>query len=307
MSKPRMIIDTDPGHDDAIALILADKFAEIVGVTTVAGNTSLDHTTNNALRILELIGNPAEVFAGESAPLRGKGELATDVHGSDGLGGIDLPNPSRSASSIHAVEYLLDAVEPDIWVVAVGPLTNIARVIERDPSWVDRIAGLTIMGGSATVGNVTPAAEFNLYFDPEAASVIFNSGAKVRMCGLNLTLQIQISTEDLDAIERNPAENKLHDFADQNFARVFERLYQMTGEASLALHDPCAVLAVSHPKLFTFFARNVQVELDGKLTRGMTVIDKRKRAEPLATNVDVGYGIQVDKVKPLVLDALYPI
>lgn len=307
MTMPRVIIDTDPGHDDAIALILADCLTEVVGVTTVAGNAALPHTTHNALRILELLESKAEVHQGEAIPLKGAAQLATEVHGHDGLGGVELPEPKREMSGLHAVDYLLDAVEPDIWVVPIGPLTNIARVIQRDPQWVHRIAGLSIMGGSATGGNVTPSAEFNIYFDPEAADIVFRSGANLRMCGLNLTMQVQISPQDVAEVKCDPDNNPLHEFANQNFRCVFERLQQLTGDAALAMHDPCAVLAVSHPHLFKFTPRSVQVELDGSLTRGMTIVDSRNRAEPEPTNVDVGYEVDVEKVKELLLRVLYPV
>ena len=305
MEKPRMVIDTDPGHDDAIALILASEVAEVVAVTTVAGNTTIENATNNALRVLDLIGSAAAVYGGSSKPLVGDAEHAADVHGSDGLGGIELAPPKQPASSINAVEFLLELDSADTWIVALGPLTNIAHVIKRDPEWVNRIAGISFMGGSTHGGNITPTAEFNAYFDPEAVDVVLSSGANIRMCGLNLTLQIQVSDDDLRDVSRTAEHASLHRFADANFDRVFKRLQDLTGESSLALHDPCAVLAVTHQDLFTFIPRHVQMELDGRLTRGMTVVDERKRAHPLPNNVDVAYQLEVEAAKQIVLDSLY--
>lgn len=305
MSKPRLIIDTDPGHDDAIALILAHHFADVLGITSVAGNTSVENGTRNAIRICDLLGIETPVHRGAEAPIASEPEFASEVHGVDGLGGIPLPDPSRSETSDRAIEYLLDAVEPDVWVVAVGPLTNIAQVLMRDKSWFDRIAGLSLMGGASHGGNVTPAAEFNIYFDPEAADVVFKANGKTLMSGLNLTHQVQISETELGELDRAAPDSPLSQFIDRNFARIIERLGDLTGSREVAMHDPCAVFAVTHPELFVFLPRDVEVELNGTLTRGMTVVDERQRVGREPSKIEVGYEVNAEVVKRLIFDVLY--
>ena len=305
MTKPRLIIDTDPGHDDAIALILAHHFADVVGITTVAGNTSVDNGTRNAIRICDLFDTKTPVHRGASAPIASESTFASEVHGVDGLGGINLPEPSRSESSDRAVEFLLDTVEPDVWVVAVGPLTNIAKVLTQDKDWFKKTAGLSLMGGGAHGGNVTAAAEFNIHFDPEAADIVFRAEGTKLMSGINLTHQVQISETDLKEVERVSPDSPRTRFIDQNFARIIESLRTLTGTSEVAMHDPCAVLAVTHSDLFEFVSREVSVELTGTLTRGMTVVDERLRVSRNGPMTDVGYNVKADVVKNLILEVLY--
>lgn len=305
MTKQRLIVDTDPGHDDAIALILAHHFAEVVGITTVAGNTSVENGTRNAIRICDLFGIDTPVHRGSSTPIASEASFASEVHGVDGLGGIELPEASRAATSDRAIEFLLDEVEPDVWVVPIGPLTNIAEVLKRDKDWFDRIAGLSVMGGGAHGGNVTAAAEFNIHFDPEAADIVFSAGRKTQMSGINLTHQVQVSDADLKAVHRASPDSPRTRFIDQNFARIIESLRSLTGTTEVAMHDPCAVLAVTHAELFEFVPREVSVELRGTHTRGMTVVDERFRVSRDGPMIDVGYNVKADVVKQLILDVLY--
>ena len=305
LNKPRLIIDTDPGHDDAIALILAHHFADVLGITTVAGNTTVENGTRNAIRICDLLATNTPVHRGASAPIAAESQFASEVHGEDGLGGIELPEPSRNETSDEAIEYLLETVEPDVWVVAVGPLTNIAQVLMRDPSWFDRIAGLSLMGGSARGGNVTASAEFNMYFDPEAADIVFRSNGKTQMSGINLTHQVQISKAELKDVVRADPDSPRTRFIDQNFDRIIESLRALSGTTEVAMHDPCAVLAVTHPELFDFIRREVTVELNGTLTRGMTVVDERFRVSETESKVEVGYEVKAAAVKQLIFEVLY--
>ena len=305
MNKPRLIIDTDPGHDDAIALILAHHFADVKGITTVAGNTSVENGTRNAIRICDLFGIDTPVHRGSSSPIASEASFASEVHGVDGLGGIELPEPSRSETSDLASEFLLDEVEPDVWVVAIGPLTNIAEVLKRDKNWFDRIAGLSVMGGGAHGGNVTAAAEFNIHFDPEAADIVFSAGGNTLMSGINLTHQVQVSEADLTVVYRASPESPRTQFIDQNFVQIIESLRNLTGTSEVAMHDPCAVLSVTHPDLFEFVPRQVAVELHGTHTRGMTVVDERFRVSRDGPMIDVGYQVKADIVKDLILEVLY--
>ena len=298
----RMIIDCDPGHDDAIALILAHHVADVVGITTVSGNAPRSATTENALMLTALLGVDTPVHAGAAGPLVGEPVHAAMVHGESGLGTVDRIAHSRSVASDDAVGYLLEAAARDIWIVAIGPLTNLALAIERDPTWTQRIAGIAIMGGSAGAGNATPVAEFNIYADPEAAARVFESGVEVVMCGLNLTHQFL--TDDGIAERLRAADVPTAAFAAQICDDIHGRMESLTGKRSAALHDPCAVLAVTHPELIETEPRAVAVEVDGTLTRGMTVVDQRATRRRNPPNARVGYRIDSEKGMAQVLDAL---
>ena len=298
----RMIIDCDPGLDDAIALILAHHCADVVGITTVSGNVPLADTTANALMLTALLDVDIPVHAGASLPLAGEPTYAGHVHGESGMGDVEVPAHDRTAASDDAVSFLLDAAEPDLWVVAVGPLTNLALAIERDPAWVKRIAGISIMGGSTAGGNVTAAAEFNIYADPEAAARVFASGANIRMCGLNLTHQVL--TSDALAAELRVAGAPLARFAAQVFDFLHGVMEDLLGARASALHDPCAVLAVTHPELFELAPRAVGVEVRGALTRGMTVVDERPGRLGGPPNAQVAYRIDAPRAMALVRESL---
>ncbi|MGE0621729.1 MAG: nucleoside hydrolase [Pseudomonadales bacterium] len=304
----RIVVDCDPGHDDALALLLASRTTEIVGVTTVSGNAPLDAVTANALGVLTVAGVRAPVHAGAHGPLTppadGVVPHATHVHGASGLDGVTLPSPAVDLSGDDAPEFLLDISRrhADLWLVAIGPLTNVARAIERDPGFAGRLAGISVMGGSTAGGNVTAAAEFNVWADPEAADVVFRSGARIRLCGLNLTHQLRTSAEilaRLDAIDSRRAR-----LAAEVIRYLHGRMLELRGESAAALHDPCAVLAVTHPALFEFKRLPVAVELTGTLTRGMTVIDERYTARHAAPQVDVAVSLDAAAAFELLIDAL---
>ncbi len=298
-----VIIDCDPGHDDAIALMVAHRYANVLGITTVCGNAPLVDTTRNALALVELAGWSTPVHSGAAAPLNGKPAHAAHVHGETGLGGAGLPEPRLAPASRDAVGYLLDVSRQvdDLWVVAVGPLTNLALALEQDPGLARRIAGVSIMGGSATTGNVTRTAEFNIWADPEAASVVFRAGARIKMCGLNLTTQLQ-SRDGL--IPRLAGRGAVPDLVARLLAFVHDRMEEWVGERRAALHDPCAVLALTHPHLIRFEPRAVDVELVGEWTRGMTVVDERTLRRRDLPNADVAYEIDAEAAMEVVLEAV---
>ena len=298
----RMIIDCDPGLDDAIALILAHRCAEVVGITTVSGNVPLAATTANALMLTALLDVDTPVHSGAAGPLAGEPTYAPHVHGDSGMADFEPPAHDRTVAGDDAVSYLLDAAASDVWVVAVGPLTNLALAIERDPGWVKRIAGISIMGGSTAGGNVTPAAEFNIYADPEAAARVFASGADLVMCGLNLTHQVM--TSDALVADLRATGAPLARFAAQLFDYLHGVMEELLGERATALHDPCAVLAATHPELFEFARRAVGVELAGALTRGMTVVDERTGNLGAPPNAQVAYRIDAPRAMALVREAL---
>lgn len=300
-AKPRIVIDCDPGYDDAIALLVAHRYADVLGITTVGGNAPLDATTDNALLVKALLGAAAPVHRGAAAPLAGAPLHAPEVHGESGLDGVARIAHGERADSDDAVGFLLDA-PPDAWIVAVGPLTNLALAIERDPGWPQRIAGIAVMGGSAGSGNVTPCAEFNAFVDPEAAARVFAGGGRIVLCGLNLTRQLR-STDAVAARLRQRA-SRVALFAAQVFEQLHDRMEELIGQRSAPLHDPCAVLAATHPALIETQPRHVAVELDGALTRGMTVVDERNLPGRRPANVQVAYRIDAPAALSTVIGAL---
>ena len=298
----RLIIDCDPGHDDAIALMLAHRHADVLGISTVSGNAPLAATTANALMVTALLEADTPVHAGAARPMQGEPRHAQAVHGDSGLDGVTRIEHRRAVASDDAVEFLLDAPGEDVWIVAIGPLTNLARAIERDPSWVRRIAGISIMGGSATVGNATRVAEFNIFADPEAAALVFGAGADLTMCGLNLTHQLRTSDAIVTRL-RNTGTPRAN-FAAEVFDYLHSRMANLIGVRQASLHDPCAVLAVTHPELIEIEPRAVDIELDGALTRGMTVIDQRSTRRRDPANARVAYRIDADRAMDLVLECM---
>lgn len=308
MARPKLIVDCDPGHDDAVALILAHAVGEVLGVTTVSGNAPLAAVTRNALAVLESIGADTPVHAGAAKPLVAEPRHAAAVHGATGLDGARLPDPRTAVASDDAVSFIIDTVRAvdGVWLVPIGPMTNIALALERAPDLVERIAGISFMGGSASVGNVTAVAEFNVWADPEAADRVLRSGARLVMCGLNLTHQLR--THDRLCERLRSAGAPVAGFVADLFDFLHARMATLIGERSSALHDPCAVLAVAAPGLFEFEPRPVEVELDGRLTRGMTVVDERplgrNRVAGGAVNVEVAYRINAEAAMARVLDAV---
>ncbi len=304
-ARPRLILDCDPGVDDAMAIIAASRWADLVGITTVAGNVALEHTTANACRLRSLLGLDVEVHAGADGPLVGRQEFARHVHGETGLGDVVLPEPDRGPDSAHAVEYLVEATrsEEGIHLVPIGPLTNVALALRADPGLADRVASITLMGGSALgVGNVSAAAEFNVFADPEAADEVFRCGARVTMLGLNLTHQVRMGAAHAAECRTigTPVADAMAGLLE--FYTVFHLAAEEVADGPV--HDPCAVLAVTHPELFTFEGRPVHVELTGTHTRGMTLVDERGPRTLEAGNCRVAYGVDADKVIALIMQAV---
>jgi len=300
-TRKRIVLDCDPGVDDMFAIFTALRYCDLAAITTVAGNVGLEHTTRNALAILELAGAAVPVHRGAPVARAGKIERdASDVHGSSGLGGVDLAAPSNDVVSDDAVTALLDLTADGITTpVAVGPLTNIAEVIDRDPSWAQRVPRLVIMGGSSTTGNITQYAEFNIWGDPEAAAVVFESGVPIAMAGLNLTRQVGFGVPEIEELRRADTPTSNVSAAALDFYSDFA--LQSTGKKESAMHDPCAVLEVVAPELFERQAMAVDVEVIGTHTRGMTVCDQRPNAEP--GEVDLLVGVSRDRVVQQIMQA----
>ena len=292
--SPNIILDCDPGHDDAFALIVAAKFTNLLGVTTVAGNASLELTTRNARIILDLCGSTAPLHSGANRPLIAPPVFADYVHGKSGMDGAVLPEPSRPADSTAAIDFIIDTVRSrdDVWLVPTGPLTNIALALTRAPDLARRIAGISLMGGGR-LGNRTPTAEFNIWLDPDAAATVFTCGAPITMAGLDLTHEFQASPERIALV--HDAHPRLGPLL-AGLLRFFSDTYinRHVGFVGAAMHDVCSVLALTHPALFTTSSKHVAVDVYGNHTRGMTVIDDRKLVDRPTPNTTILETIDAD-------------
>ncbi len=303
MATP-IILDCDPGHDDAIALLLAlgSPELDLLGVTTTYGNQTLEKTTANALRVLELAGrSEVPVAAGAAAPLERELVVAAHVHGESGLDGPTLPAPSVEPFSTDAVEWMAGAVADasrPVTLVPTGPLTNVARFLEEHGT--DGIQRIVLMGGAIAEGNMTPAAEFNIWADPEAAQAVFHAGLDLTMIGLDVTHKA-VTGPDMQRRLREAGSigvfvAELVDF----FAMYHRRTYGWEGAP---IHDAVAVAHVLRPGLVETQLRNVEVERESELCRGRTVVDLWQRTERTA-NAHVGVDLDSDAFFDLLVERI---
>jgi purine nucleosidase len=275
----KIIIDTDPGQDDAVAILLAlaSPELEVLGITCVAGNVPLALTTKNARIVCELAQRPdIKVFAGCDKPIARKLVTAEHVHGKTGLDGITLPDPEMPLQTAHAVDFLIDTLRHEpagtVTLCPIGPLTNIATAMQRAPDIIGRIQEIVLMGGAYfEVGNITPAAEFNIYVDPEAAKIVFGAGAPLTVMPLDVTHKALTNRTRVDAFRAmpgrvGPAVASWTDF----FERYDKEKY---GSEGAPLHDPCTIAYLLRPELFSGREINVEIETGSELTLGMTVAD----------------------------------
>jgi purine nucleosidase len=286
----RVIIDTDPGTDDALAIFLALNSPElkVEALTPVAGNVPLELTLPNALRLLEVAGRTEiPVAAGADRPLARRLITATYAHGENGLGGIRLPEPKLKPVEETAVQLIRRVVRESpgqIGIIAIGPLTNIATAFLQDPELPRLIASLTIMGGSLSGGNVSPAAEFNIYVDPEAAHLVFRSGAPLTMVGLDVTRRAMLTEENIRRLEGSrKSEGRV---AGQIARASMTRVRQTNPAGGPAMHDSLAVATFIDPTLVTLQELLVEVEIAGELTAGETVGYRKapvRRSAPMAS------------------------
>lgn len=294
----KIILDCDPGHDDAVAIILAggDPGIELLGITTVGGNQTLAKVTRNALsvvRVARLTHIP--VHAGCDRPLVREIEVAPDIHGDSGLDGVELPEPVTKVGAAHAVDFIIETVmanEPGtVTLVPTGPLTNIALAVRKEPRIAKRVQEVVLMGGGYHVGNWSAVAEFNIKVDPEAAHIVFNKAWPLTMVGLDLTHQALATAaveEQIRAIGSECSEFVLGLFA------FFRKAYkEAQGFDDPPVHDPCAVAYLIDPATVSTQKVPLDIELRGDLTVGMTVADFRAPAPPdchtqVAVNLDHG-------------------
>lgn len=276
MSPIQIILDVDPGHDDAVAIMLAcgAPELELLAVTTVAGNAPLEKTTRNALRVLSLVGRTdVPVAAGASSPLRRPLHTAEDIHGESGLDGPEIPEatfePDERPAPQLVADILREAPEP-VTLVPTGPLTNVAKLLREHPEASSKISRVSLMGGSIGLGNTTPAAEFNVYVDPEAAREVFESGLEITMSGLDVTHQAGAGPTEREVLRSLGVHGDVVAGLLEFFAQTYERVF---GFDSPPLHDPVAVAAVLDPDVLVTRPMRVDVECESELTRGETVCD----------------------------------
>ncbi len=302
-----IVMDCDPGHDDAVAILLALSRPDlrVLGISTVGGNAVLERTTETALRVLALAGRPdVEVAAGAAHPLEGPLHTAPHVHGESGIEGPALPEPVSAAIGEFAPAAMarwIAAADAPVVLVPTGPLTNVALLLEEHPSVRDRIAHICLMGGSITEGNITPAAEFNIWVDPEAAEIVFDAGIPVTMIGLDVTHRSIVWEPEREALSRagdrvGPVVGGLLAF----FQEFHERTY---GWAGTPIHDAVTVAHLVEPGLVRTAALDVRIETQGRYTRGRTVVDLR-RVTGRPPNAHVGLDIDRERFVTLLTEAI---
>ena len=309
MPEPtRVVMDCDPGHDDAVAILLAlgSPKVALLGVTTTFGNCAVEDATRNAQQVLALAGRAdVPVAVGASGPLLGAAHLGNYVHGASGLDGPQLPEAVKPPIEVSAVEFLAGTIRDSpspVTVVATGPITNVARLLQEHADVAGNIGEVIFMGGSTERGNHTPTAEFNTYADPEALDVVLKSGLPCRMVGLNLTHQA-LATQDV--VARMAAMD--HEVGRTCaawmgfFGDSYERIWEFEAPP---VHDPCTIAALIDPDIIEWRDAFVAVELDGTWTRGTTVVDLFDRYPDQEPNVSVAMQLDAPRYWDLVLASL---
>ncbi|KAM3205468.1 uridine nucleosidase 1 [Capsicum annuum] len=313
--REKIIIDTDPGIDDSMAILMAFQTpeVEIVGLTTIFGNATTKNATRNALILCETAGYPdTPVAEGSLEPLkRGEPHVADFVHGSDGLGNLCLPSPNTKKIEKSASEFLVDKVSEypgEVTVLALGPLTNLALAVKRDSNFTSKVKRVVILGGSFfALGNVNPAAEANIYGDPEAADIVFTSGANIDVVGVNITTQVKMTDADLD--ELRLSEGK-HAKLLCNMCKFYRDFHvKSDGVYGVFPHDPVTFMALIRPDLFTYKKGVVRVETQG-ICAGHTLMDLGLK-KPNTSNpwtgyppVSVAWTVNVDEVLSIIKKTL---
>lgn len=308
---PRIILDTDPGIDDALAIFLALASPEIQleAITTVSGNVAIEHTTRNALSLLELTGRTEiPVARGCAGPLISSPVAAADVHGANGLGGVTLPEPHLQPVEQHAVDMIIEkvlAAPGEITLVPIGPLTNLALALRREPRLARAVREVVIMGGALCVpGNVTPCAEFNIYVDPHAAHVVLHAGWPIRLVSLDTTNRTLLKRDPVAQLATggSPVTTLMKQMVDY-YCDIFGKARQLN---AISMHDPLCLAAAFRPDLLTWQAAYVDVELAGQLTSGETVafFEIPGRPFPYTPNVLASVDVDVESFIQLYLERI---
>lgn len=305
----RIILDCDPGHDDAVAIMLAlgDPRIELLGITTVGGNQTVQKITRNAQSVLEMCRRQdVPVHTGSARPLLRDVEVAADIHGESGLDGVELPAPTVPLAGKRAVQYLVDAVMAappgEITLVATGPLTNLALAARLEPAIVERVREVVIMGGGCHEGNMTPVAEFNIWADPEAAAIVVEAGWELTMVGLDLTHQALVTAD----VEHRIAEfgTDLAEFF-LGLMAFFRRTYrEVQGFEDPPVHDACTIAYLIDPDVVRTRPAPLRVETRGEHTRGMTVADLRPSTNTSSCSTRVATTLDHGRFWDLVVEAI---
>lgn len=282
----KVLIDCDPGHDDATAILYAAAHMDLVGITTVYGNQTVEKTTANALSIVTLLDIDTPVAQGCASPLNGVVKHGGDLHGKTGLDGAILPSPNRDASPVHAVDFIIEtakAHQGELVLCAIGPFTNVAMALRKEPRLAQWLKAISVMGGTTQIGNTTAVSEFNVWCDPEAADIVLKSGVPLWMVGLNVTRQVGVTEADIDRLAAGGPVAKV--FAGL-FGFFLERLKEVHGLSTASLHDPCALVPFIIPDLITYRHCPVEIGLAPGPTRGMTVCDLRRLTAKKLENIE---------------------
>jgi len=303
----RILIDCDPGHDDMMAIMLAcsSPELELLGITTVAGNQTGEKTYQNALKTLTLIGRTdVPVARGADKPLFRELPVAPEIHGVSGLDGADLPEPEVQGVEQHAVDFLIQTIMESgtpLTLTPTGPLTNVALAMLKDPRITTKLERIVLMGGALFDSNITPAAEFNIYVDPEAAKVVFGSGVPITMVGLDVTNKALFGFDDIEELSRlNGKVSRVVAPLLKFFARANKDIFGFDGAP---LHDALAVAYLIEPEVIKTRHMNVEIETEGKLTRGRTVADVYG-VTGRAANTDVALEVNNSLFKKLLFQAI---
>ncbi len=275
MTRTKMLIDCDPGHDDAVAILYAAHHLDLVGITTTHGNNSIENVTRNALSVLTLAGLDVPVAMGCAAPIAGRKIQPANAHGKTGLDGAEMPEPDRLPIGGHAVDFLIDMVrqhQDELVLAVIGPATNVAMALKKEPRLAGWLREITVMGGSTALGNITPVAEFNCWADPEASAVMYQCGAPMRMVGYDVTSRTGTDASDIARLrEGGRVARTIADL----LAFYLGRQRDLFGYDIAPMHDVCAVVPYVRDDMLSYRHCHVAVELSGTLTRGMTVCDLR--------------------------------
>ena len=292
--KRNIILDCDPGHDDAIAILLAGNNPQfnLLGISVVAGNQTIEKTAKNALNVATYLGIDVPIAVGCEFPMVRDRVICAEVHGESGLDGFDFPKYDKQYDKRHGTQLIIDSVmnNDDVTIVATGPLTNVAMAIKLEPRLIQKTKEIVLMGGSIDHGNTSPAAEFNIMCDPEAAHVVFTSGIPVKMVGLNVTRKVLVTEEVIQRMEK--INNKASDMF-VKLMRVFNANQNKTfGVAAGPLHDPATIASILDKKLIKYQKMNVEIDISHGPSYGRTNCDvfdylKKPHNAYVAMDIDV--------------------
>jgi len=308
MENRNIIIDCDPGIDDAVAILLAianeDKL-NILGITTVTGNQSIEKVTNNALKLVSFLNKNIKIAKGADTPLIREKRVAGTVHGTTGMGNYELPETTSKIVSENAIEFLKNTIlesSEKVTLVPIGPLTNIALLLKVYPEVKENIEEIVLMGGAISGGNVTSTAEFNIWADPEAAKIVFASKVKIVMNGLDVTHSTGLYRDDVNELLKS--KGKVSNMCGEVLNFYFNGDHVKEGTFT-PIHDASAIMYLIHPELFSHRYMPVAVDCSESLNRGMTVGDNREWIKYDETNPKVLMGVDTVKFRELLLDSIY--